>query len=217
MKKHILSLATGLFLGFTASGIAAQVINLQSGQQVTVQGSTITCNLNIPSPQPIPTGGNLIQYQGQTFRLYRGTAGQAMARNLSTNVVRDLGGVILEDPVGAVVNNQAYIFARGSDTSAFYRTLTPGDTWKALGGKLLETPQVIVLRDEAYVVVRGTDTSIFYTTLSNGSNWIHLGGLTSAPIVSLTAFSDSNFYIEVYGTSGQLFRRSLTTDWELEN
>ena len=237
MKKQIVSLATGLFLGSAFTGLAAQVINLQSGQSVDLQGTTVTCNISTPNPGPGPrpgqgpgprpapgpviplpnsVNGNIVQWNGQIYRLGRGSAGQGIAVNTLNNSVLDLGGYLLEDPVAGVWNNEIYLFARGGDASAFYRTLNSTDGWRPLGGYILESPRVVTTANGIYAVARGSDKSIFYITLGNAQNWTSLGGMARDPILNVYPSADMrDFIVEVTGGDGRIYRRSIYNAWTI--
>ncbi len=209
-KKNIVLASIAMLVGATVMAAANQVINLTNGQSVTVQGVTITCESNT-TPSDAIIASSYVNFRGDPYQLSRGAGGNGIIRNLRTGWVRDLGPAIIDTPVGLVLNNELYVFARGTDNTLWYGTTTLG--WQPLGGGLLELPKIVLFKNDAYIIARGTDKAIWYRALHQ--DWIGLGGGTLS--IDAIVPTENDILIQVTGTDNNLWQRSLYTDWVRSN
>lgn len=212
ISKSKVILVIGILIGALSSVVAGQLIPLVSGQSVTLQGTTVTCNDGTVTPPTYP-GDDLVVYHGQTYKISVNANQHGVVRNLNTGKVYDLGPAIIDVPSAVIYHDELYFFARGTDQSLWFHTLT-GNSWEALGGGLSDKARILLVKDEPYMVVRGTDNGIWYRTLSQ--DWTSLGGQSNEPIIDVYNIESSNFLVRIKGTDGNIWQRTLTEDWSIE-
>jgi hypothetical protein len=93
------------------------------------------------------------------------------------------------------------MYIRGSD-KALWRELD--GVFTSLGGICTSD----ACADNTHAFVIGSDSQLYYRPITTGGQWKSLGGVcTSAPAL------DGKGYVYTKGTTGALYKRTLTTEW----
>lgn len=206
ISKTKIFLLVGVILGVVSSVIAGKVIPLSTGQSVNLNGTTITCNMD----EPTTSDSDTIVYDGDTYRMSMSATGHGIVRNMDTGQMYDLGGTVIDVPVGVVYNNQLYFFVRGTDQAVYYKTLAGASgSWNYMQGGLMDKVQIFMVNGEPHLFGRGLDSAAYYRTLNQAWTPLNGGLLDPMNIVML----QNQPYIVGRGTDRNIWYRTLNQSW----